>query len=272
MEALAESIELHPVSRKLLLHLDKASGPQDAIEISTVYFRAGYGPADYIHSSNFEVRYLLERSSAIKCPSIALQLAGSKKVQQVLTQPGVVERYLCDKEKWGPETFGKEEIDELRASWMEMWGLDEDVVGVDGAAPGEGETAGVRKARESAASLVLKPQREGGGNNIYKNAIPGFLDGLSAEERPGWIAMKVIDVPTGLKNFLVRADRDDGGRPAEVEVASELGIFGWALFGSGESITEKEAGWLLRTKGKENDEGGVAAGFSVLDSLVLVDG
>ena len=33
----------------------------------------------------------------------------------------------------------------------------------------------------------------------------------------------------------------------------------------------KEVGWLLRTKGKDSNEGGVAAGFSVLDSLVLVD-
>ena len=29
-------------------------------------------------------------------------------------------------------------------------------------------------------------------------------------------------------------------------------------------------GWLVRTKGKESDEGGVAVGYSVLDSLVLV--
>jgi len=35
---------------------------------------------------------MLERSRAIKCPSAALHLAGTKKVQQVLASPGVLER------------------------------------------------------------------------------------------------------------------------------------------------------------------------------------
>jgi glutathione synthase len=39
----------------------------------------------------------------------------------------------------------------------------------------------------------------------------------------------------------------------------------------GGHVEEKTVGWLLRTKGRDSDEGGVAAGFSVLDSVVLVD-
>ena len=35
---------------------------------------------------------MLERSRAIKCPSAAFHLAGTKKVQQVLAEPGVLER------------------------------------------------------------------------------------------------------------------------------------------------------------------------------------
>jgi glutathione synthase len=58
----------------------------------------------------------------------------------------------------------------------------------------------------------------------------------------------------------------------KAEVVSELGIFGWALFGGKDGgVEEKEVGWLVRTKGKESDEGGVATGFSVLDSVLLVD-
>lgn len=34
---------------------------------------------------------------------------------------------------------------------------------------------------------------------------------------------------------------------------------------------KQEEGWHLRTKGTDSEEGGVAAGFSVLDSLLLVD-
>ena len=35
---------------------------------------------------------MLERSKAIKCPSAAIHLAGTKKVQQVLASPGKLER------------------------------------------------------------------------------------------------------------------------------------------------------------------------------------
>lgn len=219
------------------------------MEISTIYFRAGYTPTDYPTPAHYATRYLLESSAAIKCPSVQLQLAGGKKVQEVLTQPGVLEQYIPDEPS----------AQELRASWMGMWALDRN------------GDAGVRKARAEAVNLVLKPQREGGGNNVYKEDIPGFLDTLPVEEREAWIAMELIRTPSHLGNYLVRAG--SGSEEAvKTEVVSELGIFGWALFGgSGMAIEEKEIGWLLRTKGKDSNEGGVAAGFSVLDSLVLVD-
>ncbi len=54
-------------------------------------------------------------------------------------------------------------------------------------------------------------------------------------------------------------------------VISELGIFGTILWkDSGEILHNKQGGWLLRTKSKDSDEGGVAAGFSSLDSLLLI--
>ena len=40
---------------------------------------------------------MIERSKAIKCPTVAYQLAGCKRMQQELFQPGVVEKYLSDK-------------------------------------------------------------------------------------------------------------------------------------------------------------------------------
>ena len=215
------------------------------IEISTVYYRAGYTPTDYLTPTQFNTRFLLERSKAIKCPSIPLQLAGGKKVQQVLAQPGVLERFLG-------KDHSKEQLNELRDSWMGMWALDEE--------------GGIARARERALGLVLKPQREGGGNNVYKEDIPAFLDTLSKEERQAWIAMELIVPPEGAKNYLIRAG---GTGSVETEVVSELGIFGWSLFGP-DQVEEKQVGWLVRTKGKDSNEGGVATGFSVLDSIVLI--
>jgi glutathione synthetase len=229
-------------------------------------------PDEYPTPLQYTTRFLLERSKAIKCPTIALQLAGGKKVQEVLTRPGVLERFLSDK-KYGEHVFGEHEINELRACFMGMWGLDvsEDMLTPDYAAIKSGqEEFGVRKARECAMSLVLKPQREGGGNNVYKEDIPGFLDALAPQEHQAWIAMELIKPPEETGNYLIRALESQA--PTKTDVVSELGIFGWALFGGrSERVEEKQVGWLLRTKSKENNEGGVASGFSVLDSLLLVD-
>lgn len=40
---------------------------------------------------------MIERSKAIKAPKIEYQLAGFKKFQQVLSKPGVIERFIKDK-------------------------------------------------------------------------------------------------------------------------------------------------------------------------------
>ncbi|KIJ59070.1 hypothetical protein HYDPIDRAFT_118901 [Hydnomerulius pinastri MD-312] len=128
-------------------------------------------------------------------------------------------------------------------------------------------------------SLVLKPQREGSGNNVYKSNIPQFLETLSPQDRQARIAMELIVPPAGVGEDLVRAGGVNGGAGAlpektvRSETISELGIFGWALFSKEKEIEEQgNVGWLMRTKGVESNEGGVAAGFSVLGSFVLVDG
>ena len=251
-------------SRALLLKTSTSTTP---VEISLVYFRAGYAPTDYPTPTHYETRRTLERSAAIKCPSLALQLAGSKKVQAVLSRSGVVEEFILG-DYWATisqdnaHSFTGKDVDTLRASWMEMYCLEED--------------GAVSKAREAAQGLVLKPQREGGGNNVYKGNIPAFLDKLQESEREAWIAMALIKVPKDVGNVLVRS----GSEPVRASVVSELGIFGWALFGfqsdsstDGErlKLEEGSGGYLLRTKGEDSDEGGVATGFSVLDSVILVD-
>lgn len=65
-------------------------------------------------------------------------------------------------------------------------------------------------------------------------------------------------------------------RRGQVELASsisELGIYG-AFLGHGQDskpLLNSYCGYLLRTKGAAVDEGGVAAGYSVLNSLSLQD-
>ena len=86
---IAQSAKLQ--DRRLIV--PKVTATQDTQEISVVYLRAGYGPGDYTDETMWEARKMLELSKAIKCPTIITQLAGCKKVQQVLAMPGVLERY-----------------------------------------------------------------------------------------------------------------------------------------------------------------------------------
>ncbi|CAE7067950.1 unnamed protein product [Rhizoctonia solani] len=274
LEALSTYATLDGSSNLLV----KPSSSLPPYEISVVYFRATYTPNDFNLPADWATRILLEQSRAIKCPSLPLQLAGGKMVQAVLAAPGVLERFIgrTDEEKsWIPQ---------IRNSWMEMWPLASspqtstfisslDTIGISDTTnpqPSAGRS-GIERASERYSQLVLKPQREGGGNNVYHDSIPPFLKNLEAnlDEARAWIAMRLIQPPkSGNENYLVSAGT---AQALKKDTVSELGIFGWSLFGGEDNaVNENTVGWLVRTKGRESDEGGVAVGYSVIDSLTLV--
>ena len=128
------------------------------------------------------------------------------------------------------------------------------------------------KAFESALAnpdrYVLKPQREGGGNNVYGGDIPPFLESIrDSSERSAYILMDRIHPPI-TSNYMVRPGWAKAQRK---DVVSELGIFGY-LIGDEEKILQNEySGHMLRTKLSDVNEGGVAAGLGALDSLFLTD-
>ncbi|CAG8566881.1 16497_t:CDS:10 [Acaulospora morrowiae] len=215
----------------------------DGKEISVTYFRSGYGPRDHPSEKEWEARMLIERSNSIKCPTIAYQLVGSKKVQQILTVPGVLERYISD----------PQEIEKLRSCFTGIHPLD--------SSP-EGEKA-VKDALENPERYVMKPQREGGGNNIYAQDIPPTLSKLTLSERSSYILMDLIQPPP-MRNVVLK-----DGEITEDDVVSELGIYGIIIGKGNEEIVNEVGGHLLRTKGRKTNEGGVATGYAVLDSPLL---
>ncbi|KAJ2454971.1 Glutathione synthetase, partial [Coemansia sp. RSA 2337] len=60
-------------------------------EVAVAYYRSGYAPTDFPSEKEWDGRWLVESSCTIPVPSLAYHLAGCKKIQQVLAQPGVVE-------------------------------------------------------------------------------------------------------------------------------------------------------------------------------------
>jgi glutathione synthase len=117
---------------------------------------------------------------------------------------------------------------------------------------------------ESCQSFVLKPQREGGGNNIYKTAIPEFLRSIPESHWGSYILMELIKPPPARNIILRNGKLEEGG------VVSELGIYGTCIWDDKEILHNEEAGYLLRTKGDKSEEGGVAAGYGCMDSVTLV--
>ena len=74
-------------------------------------------------------------------------------------------------------------------------------------------------------NFVLKPQREGGGNNVYGADIKPFLENIKdSKERNAYILMDRIKPPI-TTNYMVRP----GQNAKLVNVISELGIFGYVI-------------------------------------------
>jgi glutathione synthase len=118
---------------------------------------------------------------------------------------------------------------------------------------------------------VLKPQREGGGNNFYHQELCAFLQAHQddAAVLDGYVLMQRIFPKTQQTAFYRQ------GKVVLGSSISELGVYGIFL-GNGNTDTagvclNEYAGYLLRTKAEGVDEGGVATGYSVLNSIYLVD-
>lgn len=250
--------EAHGVEliRLTLLDLSKHAelqGPEKALfafgrRISVVYYRAGYGPADYPSPVEWAGRLAAERSSSIKCPSVFYQLVGTKKVQQLLSEPQVLRKFASEAD-----------AERLEAVFAGLYALDEASGG--GAA---GVMATKQRAIDSPDSFVLKPQREGGGHNFYGQELLQALKSMSHSELAAHILMDRILPPTQ-RCALLR-----GGRFAVENCVCELGVYSVFLGNKQYALLDAPAGYLLRVKPAATDEGGVAAGYACLGAPLLV--
>ncbi|KAK0722365.1 hypothetical protein B0T26DRAFT_215064 [Lasiosphaeria miniovina] len=268
------SIAAGSAKRQLLYHLPSGGdgdgdGEGPVFEAAVVYLRAGYGPGDYPDAAAWEARFQIERSATIACPSVLTQLAGMKKVQQVLATPGTSSSSSANNNSnTPPYSTALRRFIHDDASQAGLWRTFTNIF------PMDASTAAGREARRLATDAiacqgyVLKPQREGGGNNTYRGAIPGYLATVPEEHWGSYILMELI-TPPPLSNTILR-----GGKLEQGGVICELGVYGTCLWDqssmAGAILHSEESGYLLRTKGDQSEEGGVAAGFGCMDSCSLV--
>ncbi|KAL9976344.1 hypothetical protein ACROYT_G013635 [Oculina patagonica] len=219
----------------------------NGLEVAVAYFRAGYTPKDYPTENEWSARLTLELSRCIKCPTVAHQLMGTKKMQQVLAEPGVLERFLPNKES----------VDRVRRTFTGLYTLD----------PGPEGDHNMERCLQMVEKCVLKPQREGGGNNIYGEDIRRYLLNNNIN-RAQYILMDRIQ-PEVNKNYIVRPE-STSIRP--VDVIPELGIVGIFVSRGDEVLINKEGGFLVRTKTTQHAyaDGGLGLGRAVYDSPYMV--
>ncbi|XP_027058641.1 glutathione synthetase-like [Pocillopora damicornis] len=194
----------------------------DGLEVAVAYFRAGYTPVDYPSEDEWSARLTIELSRCIKCPTVAHQLMGTKKMQQVFAEPGVLERFLPNREA----------VDRVRATFTGLYTLD----------PGPSGDRNVECCLQAVERFVMKPQREGGGNLIYGEDIRHTLQS-NPEKRSQYILMDRIRPACINRNFIVR---QESIKPAEI--ISELGIFGIFLSQGDEILINKDGGYLVRSR------------------------
>ncbi|KAI6087710.1 glutathione synthase [Hypoxylon rubiginosum] len=234
-----QSCSLGP-DRELLFRPPSRSQP---LEISVVYQRAGYDSHEY-DEQGVGARLMLEKSRAIKCPTILSHIAGLKKVQQELTRPGALERFL------DPEGASI-----LRPTFAPQFPVDESEDGRN--------ALRIASDREAAENYVLKPSLEGGGHNIFGRDIPDFLEAIPPQEKNKYILMEKIRPPMS-HGILVSPMMIFQG-----PVISELGILGaciWRRDGqNAEIITNSRGGWTFKTKPHDVEEMSVVKGYGCFD-------
>lgn len=217
-------------------------------EVAIVYYRTAYAPRDYKLASYWKIRETLELSTAIKCPSIRYQLAGVKKIQQILTNYDQLKKFLNS----------NEQLDEIFSTFVKIYHLKDNK---------EGRYA-VQTGLQNPESYVLKPQREGGGNNYFGKDLVSKINEITVDqERNAYILMELIK-PTPVYNYLISPNESISGKERE-QIISELGIFGTIIGDDQKVYYNSESGYLLRSKNLSANEGCVSMGLGTIDSPLL---
>ena len=207
-------------------------------KVAITYYRAGYTPEDFSTSSAIKGRQLIEASSTIQVPDLAMQLAGMKKIQQVLTRPEILSAFVS-----------KEISQRFLKTFAAMHSLDEIIETPDG------ELRASAWAAKNPDKYVLKPQREGGGNNYFGRDIPIKLADMQPEEQDAYVLMEKIEAETHPAILVVN------GNAETLTSVSEIGRYGICFADNGVLESNEDVGYLVRTKAENVNEGGVCAGF-----------
>ncbi|KAL3073035.1 hypothetical protein niasHT_035311 [Heterodera trifolii] len=209
------------------------------------------------NEAGMEVWKALKRSTSIHVFNTLFMLAQSKKVQQALSKPGVVEHFF----KMPEEAHLAAEV---RKVMPKSWSIGADEEEADEI---------IRMVKENPDNFVMKwnevaPLKRGSKNVYFGDEIIEKLDSMEEKERDCFFIMEKLR-PMVVKNHFVRVH----DKPLlNVDVNIELGIHG-CLLGNIVDGTVIDDFWpenTLKTKLASENEGGIIKGHSVVDTPYLV--
>ncbi|KAI6660475.1 hypothetical protein LOD99_14060 [Oopsacas minuta] len=225
---------------------DKQELRVDGEEIAVAYFRSGYNEKFYPTEKEWKVRTIIEQSNTVCVPSIAAHLATFKSIQQKLCEAGAVEKYIKD-----PNI-----VKRIRDTFAEQ-------IALDGSKKAQDTIALVRK---NPKLYVLKPNKEGGGNNYFDDDILPVIKAIeNTDEMKNHILMQRLN-PPDLQMCLVNPNKE----AYLTKGNSELGIFGYYVKVDDKVEMNVEGGHVLRSKDQKDNECGISTGIGYVDSPYLV--
>lgn len=146
------------------------------------------------------------------------------------------------------------EAELLSTTFAGLWSFDSDQV--------------IDMALKNPEKFVMKPQREGGGHNIYGDDIVKHLEHMkNSSERNAYILMQLMTPPV-VDNIWIGPGVDPTSGHVD-QVTCELGIFGSILASKKSVVFNHEDGHVLRCKKIGVNEVGITAGFGAIDSPLL---
>jgi glutathione synthase len=146
----------------------------------------------------------------------------------------------------------------------------------------EGKLEVLNFLRENYNDYIVKPNKEGGSHNYYGEDILNLLQknlNLNSNDCQNQnlndlinpilldsIIMEKINPPS-FNSYILKENK-----LYKKECVSEVSIFGIILSKpEGESLINKSTGFLVRTKGLNDNEGGCLIGISAIDLPALID-
>eukprot|EP01068_Selenidium_serpulae_P014217 Selendium_serpulae@DN6071_c0_g1_i5.p1 len=236
-------------------------------EIGVIYFRTAYTPADFQSEDDWKIRTLLEWSDAVKCPTAPALLAGTKKIQSLWCNPSVLKKYLP-----GDDPSHEAARKAVASTFMPQ---------TVPSAIDDFSRAELGAAVQDPSNFILKPQREGGSHNYHGEDVKRVLAAAPNTPHfvplPSLILMRKINSPTlsSAIPFAFDSNQSLVSKPLMqsepvLQSISELGVFGMFVGCGTHGAYSFCGGHIIRTKGHRVSEGGITAGFGMLDSPLLV--